>query len=83
MDARTARGDADHAEWRAWRKASRLQAQRERRLQYRRIDYYPSEDALGVIERRTHRSVGGDYSSIIDALVIAGGRKLPEYSDGK
>ena len=63
---------SDQAEWRAWRKASKLKAQRDRRAKSRRIDYYPDPVALGVIEQRAHRCVGGDYSSVIDALVIAG-----------
>jgi hypothetical protein len=72
---------SDHAEWQAWRKARILECQRRRRSEHRRIDYYVSEDALAVIARRTFPSVGGDYSSIIDTLVIAGARKLPEFRD--
>ena len=62
---------ADHDEWRAWRKASKLQAQRERRLRYRRIDYYPSEEAQALIDAVIVRGYG-NYSSAIDALVLAG-----------
>ena len=69
---------ADNEEWQVWRKASKLQAQRERRLQHRRIDYYPSDEAQDVIDSRTGRRGGGDYSSVIDALVIAGAGELPE-----
>jgi hypothetical protein len=69
---------ADVADWQAWRKASKLQAQRARRRMYRRIDYYPSDEAQDVIDSRTGRRGGGDYSSVIDALVIAGAGELPE-----
>ncbi|MHB8447378.1 MAG: hypothetical protein ACYC9P_05575 [Rudaea sp.] len=74
---------ADNADWQAWCKANKLQAQRDRRRMYRRIDYYPSEEAQEVIDARTCRNVGGDYSSIIDALVLAGADELPEYRTTK
>lgn len=49
-----------------------LECQRKRREQRRRIDYYPSDKALEVILARTHHgSMGGDYSSIINKLVLA------------
>lgn len=32
---------SDHCEWQAWRKAPKLEQQRERRQRYPRIDYYP------------------------------------------
>lgn len=63
------------AEHRAWMKARKLEQQRQRREKYRRIDYYPSEEAQVVIDARTGRSVGTDYSSVIDALVLAGSKK--------
>ena len=69
---------SDNGEWQAWCKVSQLQAQRERRLRYRRIDYYPSEEAQAVIDSRTGRRGCGDYSSVIDALVIVGAGELPE-----
>ena len=81
---------SDNDEWQAWCKVSKLQAQRERRLRYRRIDYYPSEEAQAVIDyypseeaqavidSRTGRRGCGDYSSVIDALVIVGAGELPE-----
>jgi hypothetical protein len=62
----------DHHAWRTWRRESKRDAQRHRRATCRRIDYYPGPDALAVIEQRTHRFAGGDYSTVIDALVIAG-----------
>ncbi|HKV65624.1 MAG TPA: hypothetical protein VJN66_04510 [Rhodanobacteraceae bacterium] len=67
---------ADEAEWRAWRKASKLHAQRQRRLQYRRIDYYPSKGAQAVIDACIAQ--GYSYSSTVDALVLAVGVELPE-----
>lgn len=58
----------DIAQWRAWKKERILDSQRSRRAQYRRIDYYPGDEAMAVIagylnERRT-------YAQIIDALVM-------------
>jgi hypothetical protein len=67
----------DNDEWQTWRKTSKLQAQRERRLRYRRIDYYPSDEAQTVIDALTVRGCG-DYSTAIDALVIAGAGAIPE-----
>jgi hypothetical protein len=61
----------DNRAWREWCRTRKRDAQRQRRATYRRIDYYPSPDALAVIEQRTHRFAGGDYSTVIDALVIA------------
>jgi hypothetical protein len=57
----------DFAQWQAWKKQRILASQRHRRAQYRRIDYYPSDEAMAVIKgylngRRT-------YAQIIDALV--------------
>ena len=63
---------ADVAEWQAWKRTRKVEGQRARRQRFRRIDYYPGKDAQAIIERRTHRAVGGDYSSVIDALVLAG-----------
>ena len=68
---------SDNGEWQAWCKVSKLQAQRERRLRYRRIDYYPSEEAQALIDAVIVRGYG-NYSSAIDALVIAGADELPE-----
>jgi hypothetical protein len=62
---------SDHAEWQAWRKARKLEQQRERRQRYPRIDYYPSAEARAVIEAVAHtrRGVDGTWSAVIDALV--------------
>jgi hypothetical protein len=65
----------DYAEWEAWSKARKLEQQRQRRRIYPRIDYYPSKDALAVIDRC---ALGRDYSSAIDELVLAGADELPE-----
>ena len=62
---------SDLAEWHSWRKARKLEQQRQRRRKFPRIDYYPSKEALTLIRERTHGRVGGDHSSVIDALVLA------------
>ncbi|MFK2905674.1 hypothetical protein ISP17_17075 [Dyella ginsengisoli] len=64
---------SDYAEWQAWRKARKLEQQRDRRAMYARIDYYPSDEALRVIGARR-----GDYSSVIDALVLDSAGEVPE-----
>lgn len=63
----------DHAEWQAWRKARKLEQQRKRRAMYARIDYYPGDKALRIIGQQR-----GDYSSVIDALVLIAAGELPE-----
>lgn len=68
----------DAAEWQAWKRARKIEGQRYRRKQNRRIDYYPGSDAQRIIDARTFRAVGGDFSSVIDALVLAGAGELPE-----
>lgn len=60
----------DHRKWRALRRQRILELQRERRASYRRIDYYPSDQALKIIQSQTHCFPGGDYSSVINRLVI-------------
>lgn len=62
---------SDDADWQEWRKARKLEQQRQRRGKHPRIDYYPCEEVLALIRERTHGSVGGDQSSVIDALVLA------------
>ncbi|MEO8804128.1 MAG: hypothetical protein ABI304_01970 [Rudaea sp.] len=69
---------SDVTEWQAWKKSSRLEAQRSRRKRYRRIDYYPSKRAQALIDSRTGHFAGGDYSTVIDALVLAGAEGFPE-----
>ena len=63
---------ADVAEWQAWKRTRKIEGQRWRRQHYRRIDYYPGKDAQAIIDSRTGHYAGGDYSSVIDALVLAG-----------
>ena len=63
----------DWLEWQAWRKARKLESQRQRRSKLTRIDYYPSKAALVAIER-----AGGwptPVSTLIDELILA---RLPE-----
>ncbi|HEX7128731.1 MAG TPA: hypothetical protein VF217_01530 [Rhodanobacteraceae bacterium] len=69
---------ADVADWQAWRKARKLEQQRERRASLRRIDYHPGAEAQAVIDARCGPFAGGDYSAVIDALVLAGAAELPE-----
>ena len=57
-------------EWNLWRKQRILEQQRDRRKTNRRIDYYPSEEALQAIYERCHNRAGGDYSSVINQLIM-------------
>lgn len=61
----------DVAEWQAWKKASILDAQRKRRQQYRRIDYYPSDEACEAIQRALDADPRRTYAAIIDAALSA------------
>ena len=47
-----------------------LKRQRERRKMHRRIDYYPSKAAAAVIDGLCSDRAGGDYSRVIDRLVL-------------
>lgn len=69
---------SDEVEWRAWRKARKIEGQRWRRARYRRIDYYPSEAALAVIEAELSPRPGGDFSGVIDRLILTAVGELPE-----
>jgi len=69
---------SDDAEWRAWRKARKLEQQRERRRRYPRIDYYPSGAARAVIMANAGNHPGGDFSTVIDRLILSGAGELPE-----
>lgn len=70
---------SDHADWQAWRKARKLEQQRERRRRHGRIDYYPSEAARAAINANLAPRVGGDFSSVIDRLILqSGAGSLPE-----
>lgn len=55
--------------WQSWKKARKLKQQRERRAKLRRIDYYPSREALEVILDQTHGACGGDFSSVLNHIV--------------
>jgi uncharacterized protein YbcC (UPF0753/DUF2309 family) len=57
------------------RKARKLEQQRQRRARHRRIDYYPSPEVQALIDARCGPRAGGDYSRVIDALILAG---IPE-----
>jgi len=62
---------SDCADRQAWRKARKLDKQRQRRAKHPRIDYSPCNEALALIRELTHGRVGGDQSSVIDAFVLA------------
>lgn len=55
------------------RQARALLRQRQRRATRPRIDFYPSAEAVRVIDLLRDRSVGGDASSIINRALIAWG----------
>lgn len=62
---------ADDVEaWQVWKKESKLAAQRYRRSKYPRIDYYPGKDAHAVILAHVSNRAGGDYSSVIDSIIL-------------
>jgi len=69
---------SDRAEWQVWRKARKLELQRDRRRMYPRIDYCPSKAAQAAIDARAGCFAGGNYSAVIDALVLAGAGQFPE-----
>jgi hypothetical protein len=69
---------SDDAEWRAWRIANKLEQQRARRRQYPRIDYYPGKEARAIIMQNTGNHPGGDYSTVIDRLILSAAGGLPE-----
>jgi hypothetical protein len=69
---------SDDADWQAWRKARKLEQQRERRQRYPRIDYYPSDVARTVIMANAGNYPGGDFSAVIDRLILSGVGELPE-----
>jgi hypothetical protein len=62
---------ADFATWQAWRKARTREGQRLRRRRLRRIDYYPSPEAAAIIDAARSPAPGGDYSTVIDRLILA------------
>ena len=68
----------DHADWQTACKAQKLEAQRARRRRYPRIDYYPGKAAHAAIVERIGHNAGGNYSSVIDALILVAVGELPE-----
>ncbi len=56
--------------WQAWKKASKLAAQRYRRGKYSRIDYYPGKEARAVILSHVGNEPGSTYSSVIDSIIL-------------
>lgn len=56
--------------WEGWKKESKLAAQRYRRSKHPRIDYYPGKDARSVILAHVSNRAGGDYSSVIDRIIL-------------
>ena len=63
------RTEQDQRDWAAWRRERKRQQQRERRARYRRLDYYPDETALQVIESLVLPRAGHDYSSVLSRIV--------------
>ncbi|WP_373716179.1 hypothetical protein [Roseateles sp.] len=59
----------DHADWEAWRKERKREAQRWRRARNPRIDYYPDAEAVALIYGMTRPGLGGDLSSVINRIV--------------
>lgn len=74
----TVRNASDDAAWQLWRKARKLEQQRARRRQYPRIDYYPSDAARAVMMVNAGDYPGGDFSAVIDRLILAAAGELPE-----
>ena len=71
--------DQDKVAWAYWRKERKRQQQRDRRKRNRRIDYYPSDKAAQVILSQVGLAAGGDYSSVINRIVLQwAGQVTPE-----
>jgi hypothetical protein len=64
------------AHWERQRKLDILKNQRARRKTYRRIDYYPSDEAADAIDALVDD--GCVYSEIIDFLILEGAARLVE-----
>lgn len=60
----------DHAAWQQWRNDRKREQQRQRRASHRRIDYYPDDLAADVIDANTGHWAGGDYSSVLNRIVV-------------
>lgn len=61
--------EQDHKDWEHWRRERKREAQRLRRARYPRIDYYPDDAALALIDQERRPRIGGDASSIINRIV--------------
>jgi hypothetical protein len=59
----------DHAAHSAWRHERALTLQKDRRQRLHRIDYYPSEEAVALIDVMRAPRCGGDASSILNRIV--------------
>ena len=59
-------------------KARALALQRRRRQGVKRIDYQPSAQVLALITPELRPYVGGDYSSVIDRLILKAAGVAPE-----
>ncbi|SHM18657.1 hypothetical protein SAMN05428972_2758 [Rhodanobacter sp. OK091] len=53
--------------------------QRQRRQGVKRIDYQPSEQVLALIVVDLKPCVGGDFSSVIDRLILKAAGVVPEF----
>lgn len=62
--------EADKAQWQEWRRDRKRQQQRARRASHPRIDYYPSPEALALIESMWRPHAGRDASSVINRLIV-------------
>jgi hypothetical protein len=63
------RTEQDHSDWQAWRRERKLQQQRQRRAQYPRIDYYPSDEAAKIIKGLSWPLSRDDLSTVINRMV--------------
>lgn len=59
----------DEADWCEWKHQRKNQLQRERRASMVRIDYYPSNDSVKVINSLRVPHAGGDASAILDRII--------------
>jgi len=71
---------SDHEQRQAWRKARKRKRQRQARQGVKRIDYQPSSQVLAVLDARATRYVGGDYSTVIDQLILQAVDMAPELA---
>ena len=67
----------DRAAHSAWRHERALTLQKDRRQRLHRIDYYPSEEAVALIDRLRAPRCGGDASSILNRIVCEWAARRP------